>query len=62
MIKELFQDGAPSGATHIDKEGDYWKVVSDDEAYFMEPSYANKLVRYIFKTSRAFRKHNLQPL
>lgn len=62
MIKELFQDGAPSGATHIDKVGDYWKVVSDDESYFIRLDYDNKWVRYIFKTSRAFRNHNLQPL
>lgn len=62
MTEIQIQANKPDGATHIDKHGDYWKVISDDEAYFIEPSYDNKWVRYIFKTSRAFRNHNLQPL
>ena len=62
MTKDQIQTNKPDGATHIDKVGDYWKVVSDDESYFIRLDYDNKWVRYIFKTSRAFRNHNLQPL
>ena len=62
MTPQQIKANAPEGATHIDKAGDYWKVVSDDESYFIRLDCDNKWVRYIFKTSRAFRSHNLQPL
>lgn len=62
MAEQEIKTEAPDGANHIDKDGDYWKVVSDEESYFIHPAYDNKWVRYIFKTSIAFKEHKLKPL
>lgn len=35
----------PEGATHIDKHGDYWKVVNKNEAHFM---FNGRWIRYAF--------------
>lgn len=49
----------PEGATHIDSEFDYWKVISDDESYFHRPS---GWIRYVLRTSTAKKKYKLKPL
>ena len=47
MTEQEIKDGAPSGATHIDKSGDYWKIVGYKEAYFYDTLF-NEWVRYAF--------------
>lgn len=58
MNIEEIRKNAPKGATHIDKEKDYWHVVSDDELYF----YWDGWVRYLFTLDRAIKKFRIKPL
>ena len=49
----------PEGATHIDKENEYWSVVSPSECYFFR-NY--DWVRYIFTLEGALNKDELSPI
>lgn len=49
----------PEGATHIDNEKEYWKVVSPNEYYFFR-NY--EWIRYIFTLDLALKKYELSPI
>lgn len=49
----------PEGATHYDKGGDYWKVVSNKESYF---HYENMWVRYAFDHNEDMKQGLIKPL
>ena len=54
-------NGTPSGANHIDKSGDYWKIVGDKEAYFYGTLY-NEWVRYDFDHNEDIKSGYIKPL
>lgn len=58
MTIEEIQEEKPDGATHIDNQGDYWKVVGDIELYF----HMGCWIEYIFTLDRAKEKYELKPL
>ena len=61
MTEQEIKDGAPSGATHIDKSGDYWKIVGDKEAYFYD-TLCNEWIRYAFDHNKNIKSGYIKPL
>ena len=49
----------PKGATHIDNQKEYWKVISEDECYFFRHY---EWIRYILTLDVALKKFELSPI
>ena len=61
MTEQEIKDRAPSGATHIDKSGDYWKIVGYKEAYFYDTLF-NEWLRYAFDHNEYIKLGYIKPL
>lgn len=61
MTTQQIKDNAPDGATHIDKNGEYWKIGEDGKIY-MNFSESIPWISYFYKLSTAKRKYKLKPL
>ena len=51
---------APEGATHYDKSGDYWKVISNYESYFTADGV--KWIKYAFPCNIDIKNGFIKPL
>lgn len=60
MTPQQIKANAPEGATHYDKSGDYWKVVSNYESYFT----ANRIdwIRYAFPCNVDIKNGFIKPI
>ena len=60
MTIDEIRKNAPVGATHYDKSGDYWKVISNHESYFTEDGI--KWIRYSFHCDVDIKNGYIKPL
>lgn len=51
---------APEGATHYDKSGDYWKVISNYESYFTADGV--RWIKYAFPCNVDIKNGFIKPL
>jgi hypothetical protein len=60
MTPQQIKENAPQGATHYDKSGDYWKVISNHESYFTEDGI--EWTRYLFPCDVDIKNGDIKPL